>query len=303
MLYTVASQSYIGGRTRNEDRVSVSSHDDAVLMVVADGLGGHAGGDIASQGLIDAMVQFFERTPLEKLNNPATFLQLAIEYSHSVIHHRATENKLPPHVPKTTCVACLVIDGIAQWAHTGDSRLYLYRDGRMVYRTEDHAGEPIKGNKNNTISRYVGGYTQAVASISPKVQLEHNDMILLCSDGVWQNIESADVMKHIEPAMPQNGLNNLLRTLEARNQKPGDNLSAIVLCWGAHYANSNNNDEKDAQIDLLDSTEPAMVPDNTSTELPPSEVSESPKQSQMPQDLESMIEELENLVERLAKSP
>ncbi|MBT5032096.1 MAG: serine/threonine-protein phosphatase [Proteobacteria bacterium] len=300
MLYTVASQSYIGGRARNEDRVSVSSRNDAVLMVLAGGLGGHDGPDIASQGLIDAMTQSFERTPTENLADPVAFLQLAIKYAHSVIRHRAAKNKLPPHVPKTTCVACLIIDGIAWWAHAGDSRLYLYRDGRMAYRTEDHSNDSTRDIESDTISRYVGGRSQPDVTIGPKVRLEHNDMILLCSDGAWRNIESADVMKHIEPELPQNGLNKLLRALELRNQEPSDNLSAIALCWGVEYASKNNIREE--QMDLLKGAvpEPIITPDNTPTEPEYAENSKSQKQTL--ESFDSMIAELENFVDKFEKS-
>ena len=300
MLYTVASQSYIGGRARNEDRVSVACRDDAVLMVLADGLGGHEGGDIASQGLVNAMTQSFERTPTENLADPAAFLQLAIKYARSVIRHRAAENKLPPHVPKTTCVACLIIEGIAWWAHAGDSRLYLYRDGRMAYRTEYHSDDPTREVESNTISRYVGGRSQPVVTIGPKVRLEHNDMILLCSDGAWRNIESADVMKHIEPELPQNGLNKLLRALELRNQEPSDNLSAIALCWGAEYASKSSIREE--QMDLLQGAapEPIITPDNTPTE--PKHPKNSKSQKQTLEDFDNMITELENFVDKFDKS-
>lgn len=333
MIYTVASQSYIGGRARNEDRVAVAARDGAVLLVVADGLGGHEGGDIASQALVDAMVQSFDRTPAEQLADPAAFLQLAIGYSHSVIRRRATENKLPPHVPKTTCVACLISNGAAHWAHAGDSRLYLYRDGRMAYRTEDHSGDPASGVETNAISRYVGGHARPIATIGPKVQLEDNDMILLCSDGAWRNIESADVMKHIVPEQPQNGLDSLLRSLELRNKEPSDNLSAVALCWGADYASSG--EKKEHQLDLLASSAPTVV-SSTSTSstkgttdhsVPIEENSASenikPMQDELErvaakldkpsaaqsgdkpgksEDFNSMIEELENFVEKLDKS-
>jgi PPM family protein phosphatase len=333
MIYTVASQSYIGGRARNEDRVAVAARDGAVLLVVADGLGGHEGGDIASQALIDAMVQTFDRTPAEQLADPAAFLQLAIGYSHSVIRRRATENKLPPHVPKATCVACLISDGIAHWAHAGDSRLYLYRDGRMAYRTENHSGDPASGVETNAISRCVGGHARPIATIGPKVQLEENDMVLLCSDGAWRNIESADVMKHIVPEQPQNGLDSLLRSLELRNQEPSDNLSAVALCWGADYASSG--DKQEHQLDLLAGSAPTATPSRltNSTKAPASPSNPTPERinsesikpmqdelervaaklddssatqtenkTKKSEDFNSMIEELENFVEKLDKS-
>lgn len=331
MFYTVASQSYIGGRARNEDRVAVAARDGAVLLLVADGLGGHDGGDIAAQALIDAMVQSFDRTPAEQLADPAAFLQLAIGYSHSVIRRRATENKLPPHVPKTTCVACLIIDGVAHWAHAGDSRLYLYRDGRMAYRTEDHSGDLTSGVESNSISRCVGGHARPIATIGPKVQLEENDMIVICSDGAWRNIESADVMKHIVPEHPQNGLNSLLRALELRNQEPSDNLSAVALCWGASYAN--NGEKNEQQLDLLgDSTRSSQPPPSDPTTTPASTAIQmsdnnenkniepmdelervaaklkSPNENQpkdnakRSDDFNSMIEELEDFVKKLDES-
>jgi serine/threonine protein phosphatase PrpC len=332
MFYTVASQSYIGGRVRNEDRVAVAARDGAVLLLVADGIDGYEGGSIAAQALVDAMVQSFERTPVEQLADPAAFLQLAIGYSHSVIRRRAIENKLPPHVPKTPCVACLISGGVAHWAHAGDSRLYLYRDGRMAYRTEDHSGGPAGGVESNTISRCVGGHARPIATIGPKVQLEDNDMIIICSDGTWRNIESADVMKHIVPEQPQNGLDNLLRALELRNQEPSDNISAVVLCWGANYTNDRK--KKEQQLDLLgDSTHASQATHSNTPTIPADSANkksennvnenvepiqdeleplasklesssghQSKDKAQSSEDFDSMIEELENFVEKLDKS-
>ena len=135
MLYSIAQQSHQGGRDYNEDRTAIYEREGAVLLVVADGLGGHAGGDLASQAFVDAMGDSFTRATDRQLLDAANFLKLSINYAHHKIHRRAANHGYDPKTPKTTCVVCLIYGDEATWAHSGDSRLYLINKRKIQAQT------------------------------------------------------------------------------------------------------------------------------------------------------------------------
>lgn len=268
MEYSVAQQSNQGGRDYNEDRTAVYERNDAVLLVVADGLGGHAGGDLASQAFVDALGASFAKATSEQLANADSFLTLSINYAHHMIHRRAVAQGYDPESPKTTCVVCLIYQGIAQWAHSGDSRLYLIRKRMIVSQTDDHVSSKMGTVGNSPINRCVGGIEAPKPAISQRHQLDMGDIFVLASDGAWHCFEPIDLKDYVDPEHPTLGLDNLLQTLENRNKAPSDNLSMVILFWGIKQHDKpsvnalNNNDtiqllgsrnkEDDKQINTAD---------------------------------------------------
>ena len=231
MEFSVAQQSIQGGRDYNEDRTAVYERKDALLIIVADGLGGHAGGEIASQAFIDALGASFAKATSEQLEDAENFLTLSINYAHHMIHRRAATQGFDPDSPKTTCVVCLIYNGLAQWAHAGDSRLYLIRDRKIVSQTEDHVTQRINIT-NNPINRCVGGVESPKPAVSHRHHVDEGDTFVLATDGAWHNFKTADLHDYIDPMHPTLGLDTLLQTLENRNKAPSDNLSMVVLYWG-----------------------------------------------------------------------
>lgn len=226
---TFAQQSYIGDREMNEDRAAVIERPEATIVIVADGLGGHAGGEIASQALIDAVTETFLSLTEEQINDPRSFMHLAISYAHKHIHRRAAEEGLLDYVPKTTCVIAFLRDDHVIWCHVGDSRLYIIRDDMIIFHTSDHIAKGY--GKNAPINRCVGGVERPLPAISEPMDLEENDLIFLCTDGAWKNLEITD-LNAIDKSFPQPDLDILLRKLERRNSYPSDNVSAALICWG-----------------------------------------------------------------------
>jgi len=231
MIYSVAQQSHQGGRDYNEDRTSIFERNGAVLLVLADGLGGHAGGDVASQALVDAMSDSFAKATNDQLKKPESFLTLSINYAHHTIHRRAVTQGYAVDSPKTTCVACLIVDGIATWAHSGDSRFYLIRKRKIVESTKDHVSHKAGREGNSPINRCVGGAESPKPDISKQVQLKTGDTLFLASDGAWHSFKPDDLFDYVDPSHPSLGLDNLLQKLENRNKSPSDNLSIVVLFW------------------------------------------------------------------------
>ena len=124
MRFTIYQESRQGGRENNEDRTSYSYSRDALLMVVADGMGSHHYGEVAAQIAIQTLVNSFQREASPLLADPFRFLQKGLINAHHAILDYASRHRLDDS-PRTTCVACIVLENVAYWAHAGDSRLFL----------------------------------------------------------------------------------------------------------------------------------------------------------------------------------
>ena len=259
MQYSITQQSYQGGRDYNEDRTAIYERDDAIMLIVADGLGGHAGGEVASQGFIEAMGDSFAKATKAQLNKPDSFLTLSINFAHHSIHRRAVSQGFDVSSPKTTCVVCLIHEGTATWAHSGDSRLYLMNQRKIDYITEDHVSiRPGRGG-NNPINRCVGGLESPRPEIGEQHEMAEGDILMLASDGAWHCFEADDLYDYVDPEHPSLGVDTLLQELENRNKAPSDNLSVVILFWGVKQLdkptpNKLNEFEEEDTIQLLDNS-------------------------------------------------
>lgn len=232
MQYSVTQKSNQGGRDYNEDSTAVFEREDAILLVVADGLGGHAGGDLASQSFVDAMGDSFKKATPAQLGKAEQFLSLSINYAHHIIHRRAVSHGFNVDSPKTTCVVCLIYKGFATWAHSGDSRLYLIQKRQIVKQTDDHVTKKHAREGNSPINRCVGGLESPRPDVSAAHAMLDGDVFVLASDGAWAAFKTEDLRDYVDPQHPSLGVENLLQTLENRNKAPSDNLSMVILFWG-----------------------------------------------------------------------
>src|SRR5512140_2508740 len=138
MRFTIFQDSRLGDRKGNEDRVAYSYSRDVLLMVVADGMGGHDQGEVAAEIAVTEITRRFQQEARNKLKRPFDFLVSAIQSAHRAIVSHAVEHNLL-ECPRTTCVTCIVQGGFAYWAHAGDSRLYVMRAGELIAATQDHS--------------------------------------------------------------------------------------------------------------------------------------------------------------------
>lgn len=295
MTYSLAQQSHQGGRDYNEDRTAIFERDDSVLLVVADGLGGHAGGEIASQAFIDAMGDSFRKATPKQLEKPDSFLTLSINYAHHTIHRRAVSQGYAVESPKTTCVVCLIHEGIAHWAHSGDSRLYLIRKRRTEFVTEDHVSIKPGREHNSPINRCVGGLESPRPEIGEPHKMCEGDTLFLASDGAWHSFKPEDLTDYVDPEHPSLGLDSLLQTLENRNKAPSDNLSIVVLFWGVKQLDTPNFDEFEEPdtIQLLDNSIAASKKSSDAKNVPAEKFDMK--------ELDNAIFEIENFISELDK--
>ena len=215
MHYTIAQDSRIGGRRINQDRAAWRATEDAVLMVVADGLGGHLQGEVAAQLAIDSVTGHFLSEAKTRLDDPARFLALTLDRAHQSIVRYAAECRIPPHAaPRTTCIVCVVQDGRASWAHAGDSRLYLIhgqsRGPARAAQTRDHSfvqrmidegsisqAEAASHPEGHYISRCLGTEPDAQAEFTTE-DVAAGDLFLLCTDGLHGEIKEAEILAALQ---------------------------------------------------------------------------------------------------------
>mgnify|MGYP001574705758 FL=1 len=197
MKFTIYQESRQGARKVNQDRVGYCYSRDALLMVVADGLGGHLHGEVAAQITVQFLTEAFQHEARTRLSNPARFLHDGITDAHHALARYAAGRNLG-ETPRTTCVASVVQDEIATWAHVGDSRLYHLRNGGIHAQTRDHSKvqwlvdtgrlrEEAAGRhpERNKILNCLGGKQPPQVELSRANRLADGDSLILCTDGLW----------------------------------------------------------------------------------------------------------------------
>ena len=243
MKYSLFHDSRPGKRPYNEDRLGCWQRDKALLLAVADGMGGHAHGEVAAQIAVDHLGQAFDAEARPRLAAPDRFLGSVIAGAHAQVIEEARRRKLD-ETPRTTVVACVVQDGQAWWMHVGDSRLYLIRKGRVAARTRDHtyvqqlvdAGkirEEAAENhpERNRVMRCLGGPQAPELDPVQSMALEKDDVLLLCSDGLWGPLTQRQILIGLIGRDPVLALPELIALAEARAGAHCDNVSVVAMHW------------------------------------------------------------------------
>jgi serine/threonine protein phosphatase PrpC len=244
MKFTIFQNSRQGPRPYNQDRLAYSYSKDALLLVVADGMGGHKNGDLAAELAVKIITEAFQRLAVPTLYNPAKFLIDHIQQIHDMIDQLTQEREMLES-PRTTIVAAVVQGGVLYCAHVGDSRLYHFRNGHILYRTEDHSVVQSMYNKGiinkddmsthpyrHKVYSCLGGDTPPKIGLSDRCELAEGDTILLCTDGVWGAVTDEQIMRDLNNLSISEGITALLNEAESVSQEQGDNMSAIGLQWG-----------------------------------------------------------------------
>lgn len=247
MKFTVYQESRQGKRKNNEDRIAYCYSRDAVLMVVADGMGGHFYGEIAAQIAVQYLTNAFQREAKPALPDPFLFLHRNLGNAHHAILDFAAENKLKDS-PRTTCVACVIQNNVAYWAHVGDSRLYHLRKGRVIAQTRDHsmvrqlldqglitAAEAANHPDRNKVYTCLGGTQLPDVEFSRKTPLEAGDVLLACTDGLWSVVDGERMAASLHGTNLMQTVPMLMNEAEIESGPHGDNLSVVALRWEDSY--------------------------------------------------------------------
>ena len=244
MRFTIFQDSRKGSRKVNQDRLAYTYGRDTLLLVVADGMGGHAGGEIAAQICVRLFIERFQQEAKPVLRNPLKFLQETMLRAHAALGSYANQFSML-ETPRTTCVACIVQAGHAYWAHVGDSRLYLFRQGGLIGATKDHskvqylvdqgiigADEIGQHPDRNKIFSCLGGLVDPVSDLSKRTPLRNGDVMVLATDGLWSVMPHTEMSTLLTSTPILKTAPQMMREAEQRGGFEGDNLSAIVVRWG-----------------------------------------------------------------------
>jgi serine/threonine protein phosphatase PrpC len=244
LSYTIAIVSEPGGRKYNEDACGHWASERHLCCVLADGAGGHGGGDIASRLAVTSMLTDFAQAPTA---DGAKLLALLRRTNQAVLDGREPTG---PRRDMHTTVVGLAIDlmtGQADWAHCGDSRLYWFRGGRMLEHTLDHsfvqslldAGvireDEVRSHPNRSVLCSALGREPDeldASATETSRQLAANDVLLLCSDGVWEYLTDEALSYSLQRATtPQGWLTELERLIrQATLGLPShDNFTALTV--------------------------------------------------------------------------
>ena len=235
MRISSAYYSAIGERKNNEDATVIVESGGTTLAIVADGLGGHANGEVASKLAIDTIT-----TALSQKKVSAYALKEAIELANSRIAGETTGRGM-----KTT-VAVLWLDSSgALAANVGDTRIYHFRDGQVQYQSRDHtllqlavaSGEldqqaVRKNPERNCLLRALGSKDEVKTDIV-EIAVRSGDAFLLCSDGFWDNIWETEMLETLsDTRMASDWLKKMRRIAERRMDETADNHTAIAIRLG-----------------------------------------------------------------------
>ena len=244
---SIATLSEQGARSSNEDNLGmIEVGGRGLCCVLADGAGGHGNGGLAAQLTVSAVLEGFKETPLFAPAGLASLISLA-EHTVSAEQPSSVSRKY-----MSSTVVLLTIEaasGRALWAHWGDSRLYWFRQGKVRQLTEDHSmvqqlllagiykGEDPRDLPNRSmLAGAIGADSQVPPSVlDDAVQLEAGDALLLCSDGLWENLRDAELEHCLaSSANAAQWLDHMKALIQAQQKPNQDNFSAISVWIGSN---------------------------------------------------------------------
>ncbi len=245
MNFSIHQASHIGNRKYNQDRVAYAYTNEALLLVLADGMGGHQHGELAAGLTIDTFVESFGLHAQPRLADPGEFILAAMRYAHERIMNLPHDRDMGGF-PGTTCVAALVQDGQMYWGHAGDSRLYLLRDGTVYARTNDHSvvqqwvesgqlseDEARVHPQRNHITNCLGGIEDLFyMELGKSVALRSGDVLLLGSDGLWGPFTDLEVVEAFFALPVAQVLDELVSSALQREAGHSDNVTGVAMRWG-----------------------------------------------------------------------
>ncbi|GER13403.1 Serine/threonine phosphatase stp [compost metagenome] len=241
MEIEIVTLSRQGGRTYNED-VHGHWHDERyVACLVADGAGGHGGGDVAAATVRASVLGGFSGAP--SLDEAA--LRALIERANLDVVARQAEGGKLAGMRSTVVFAVIDLEReVLAWVHSGDSRAYLFRGGAIVARTTDHSlvqqmvaggmldeeGARLHPQRNMLLSA-LGSIEEAPdIAVSDRMRLLPGDVLLLCSDGVWEPLGDECLVDTLHASRTPSQWTELLDAQIKANAKPGhDNYTALTL--------------------------------------------------------------------------
>ena len=228
-----------GGRSENEDFCAYQKKGDYGCFLVADGLGGHRGGALASTVTGQSILNAFNAKP----GATVEYLRVYLDQARKRLGE-ATGDAREIMTPKTTLVVMLTDNQHAVWAHVGDSRLYKFRKKKLIYQTRDHSVSQQLANsgeidpedirfhedRNRLISVFDNSGNSRIEYYTNPDMLEKGDAFLLCSDGFWEYVLEREMEKCLARSRnPKKWIARMKKKLLKRADDGHDNYSALAV--------------------------------------------------------------------------
>ena len=247
MKFSVFQISRKGGREKNEDRMGYCYTRESGLFLLADGMGGHPDGELAAQLALQAVAALFQKAAKPVVHNVPEFLTTSLMAAHHQIVRLATERAMLDS-PRTTLVGAVLQNGAAHWVHCGDSRLYLVRDGALLTRTRDHSYAEQKDLgvirlelvNRNILYTCLGSPSKPVFEVTGPMILQNGDRLLLCSDGLWDHLDEAEIVQQLSQLPVGEAVPELVERALRKGGGKADNVTAIAVEWETPDVNESN---------------------------------------------------------------
>lgn len=242
MNFSIHQASHIGDRKYNQDRVAYAYSNDALLLVLADGMGGHLHGELAATLAVETFVESFGAQ--SRLADPQSFLADTMRHAHERITRIPHDND--KGFPGTTCVAALIQNGNVYWGFAGDSRIYVLRNDAALVKSQDHsmvrqwvewgmitAEEARIHPQRNQITNCLGGIDN-MFYVEPgePITLQSGDVLLLGSDGLWGPFTDQELTEAFALRPVADALDSLVMRALERENGHSDNVTGVAVRWG-----------------------------------------------------------------------
>lgn len=232
-----------GGQSSNDDFVGFCATEEIGCFVLADGTGGYRGGALAARTVVNEVLRRFRESPVYHCTRADWSLEVARD---ALLRARADH---PQMSEMNTTLATLLIDlnaGLACWGHLGDSRIYLFRNGRARLLTHDHsvvqamldAGytrEPIRGSAyRNALYASVGSEEMPPTALgAAPLALVEGDAFLMCSDGFWDALDECGMEATLQDVdTPEAWVQVMVDMIKQEGGAVDDNFSALAVWVG-----------------------------------------------------------------------
>jgi len=245
MRIEYAKVSALGDRSDNQDRAAIVVAEDAALMLVFDGMGGHSNGALAAETGLNIIQDMFMESTLPMFD-PQGFIYTALARAHDEVVKLGADLTTNSR-PRATCAICLIQESGSYWGHVGDSRIYQMRDGEVLWRSRDHshvevliqegaitAEEALDHPMRNFVECCLGGDAAVPdMSITTKRAPSPGDVLLACSDGLWSGVSDEELATMA--TRTSDSLAEKLKALSVRalrvNAPYSDNTTGTALRW------------------------------------------------------------------------
>ncbi len=241
-----ATGTHRGDRYYQQDQVCLLNHPrekGCLLAVIADGMGGRSGGRKASDQVMLTTQQLFERFD-PRTDEPAALLRQIVQEAHMMIKLTAASSKQEPH---STIAAFMVRpNGESHWIHAGDSRIYHFHRGKLVFRTADHSyaqklrdqdgiteEQALNHPHANALMACLGTESEPPIDLHVICALSKGQALMACSDGLWHYFTAEELASTISLLSPRGACEFLIQKARVRANGMGDNLSMVIVKYSA----------------------------------------------------------------------